>query len=135
MKKRRFLGIIAGLMMISLIGGCNSFFNTGSSGDGTGIAEVNHELVPDGVQVTILFEDDSKDPVVFIIPKGTAGVDGNSIQSIAPGHDDQGNLTITISYTDPSMDPLTIPIPSNKGIKEIHPAITSEGNTEIVIEE
>ena len=133
MKNKKLLGFIATLMMIPVIGGCNSFFNT-ESNNVNGIESVSHQIVPEGVEVTIVFDDDSKEPVVFLIPKGTAGVDGNSIQSIVPSYNDAGNLTITINFTDPSILPVTLEIPSNKGIKNLTQELDTDGNTVITIE-
>lgn len=134
MKNKRLFGFITGLMMIPLIGGCNSFFNTGSDNLGMGIANITHQEVPSGVEITIFYDDENKEPVTFIIPKGTAGVDGNSIESIVPSTDPNGNVLITINFTDSSNPPVTLEIPSNKGIKQVHQEINSDGNTVITIE-
>ena len=134
MKNKKLFGFITGLMMIPLIGGCNSFFNTGSDSLGMGIANITHQEVPTGVEITIFYEDESKEPVTFIIPKGTAGVDGNSIENIVPSTDTDGNVLITISFTDHSIAPITFKIPSNKGIKTVHQEINSDGNTVVTIE-
>ena len=134
MKKKKILGFIAGLMMIPLINGCNSFFNTGNENTGNGIHNITHQLVAEGVEVTIYYDDDSMEPLTFIIPQGTAGVDGNSIDHIELGNDQNNNPIIIIYYTNPGANPSTVPIPLNKGIDHITPpTFDSDGNTVITV--
>ena len=133
MKNKGFTKFIVALLALPFLFGCSSFFKSSGSSYGNGIESITHTTVPEGVEITITYTDDSKEPVTFIVPQGTAGLDGNSIREIVPGYDNNGNLTITIIYTDPAMPALTLPIPSNKGIKSINQQLDVDGNTVLTL--
>lgn len=93
------------------------------------------------VIVTITYNDSTLDPKVFIIPGGTDGKDGVSIDRSEVDYDsvEEGGCRITIYYTDPNINPTEITLYNGKdgkdgrGIEMIASSKDDEGNLILTI--
>ena len=81
------------------------------------------------IVVTVIYNDETSDS--FEVPKGKAGEDGASIESIESSTDrETGVTTIIIHFTDGTSDEVVF---STRSIKEIHEEIV-DGHLELTIE-
>lgn len=119
-KKALILGMIS--LSMSFLSSC-SFFNTGEKG--YLIKSIETEECEDGsTKVTITYDDENQAPIVFYIPKGEKGEDGeigNGIAGITnKGTDETGSYTIMeITYTDTTMKPLEFQVPNGVSVKSM----------------
>lgn len=121
-KIKKFLIFLVIPLAISLLSSC-SFFNTVD--EGYLIKSIETFECEDGsTKVTITYDDEDQEPIVFYIPKGVKGedgVEGNGIASIEnKGIDSTGSYTIMeITYTDTSMESTEFKIPNGVSIRTI----------------
>lgn len=113
------------------------FIEMGDSG--TAISEIKTEVNKDGdTVVTIVYIDEEREPVVFIIPKGEDGFVGAGIKDIITTEpDSNGYITLIIYYTD-DRDPSIIKVSTIKGedgisIDSITPTYNSDGSITLTI--
>lgn len=122
-KKIITVGLLSLLGTVSL-NGCG-FFNGEEAVSNAFTIEKEEEET--GVKITIIFDDETKEPISFFIEYGEDGKDGSSIESIDPiTIGDQQGIRITYSG---DKDPVEIPIPSGNGIAEVHTRQDDDGNT------
>ncbi len=119
-KKALILGMIP--LSISFLSSC-SFFNTGEKG--YLIKSIEAEECDDGsTKVTITYDDEEQEPVIFYVPKGEKGIDGETGNGIAAitnkGTDESGSKTIMeITYTDTTMEPTLFEVPNGVSVKSM----------------
>ncbi len=121
LKKLKFLlmGLLFPLALGSL-SGC-SFFTTNEE-NGYLISDITAVPNEDGdIVVTITYDDEDVEPVVFIIPNGEDGAQGTGISEIVEVVEDgdEENTTIRISYTDEDIPPTELKIPNGSSIWKI----------------
>ena len=117
--------ILTGCMLLSvlMLTGCAGFFADDTS-EGIFIKEIKKlGITEEGeVQVAIYFTDEEITPVIFTIPPGIQGEDGNGILGIKHEHDDELNKTkVTITFTDEDAEPCEVFIKDGLMIEEIVP--------------
>ena len=102
--------LLGGLALSS----CSSFFGD----SGYLITNLTTRVDEDGnTIVTITFDDEDISPVTFTIPKGISGEPGVGIASITPKFDSEKQIvTLTITYTDETLEPTVIEVPVISGI-------------------
>lgn len=127
-----------GLILTPSLTSCSSFFDTND--EATAIKDIVTEVLEDGsTQVTIIFIDEEKEPIVFTIPQGSQGETGNGIKSIEQEfNEDHTLLILTITFTDEEMEPKVIEVPVINGkdgvsIKNIETTIEENGSTKVTI--
>lgn len=129
-KKALILGMIP--LSISFLSSC-SFFNTGEKG--YLIKSIEAEECDDGsTKVTITYDDEEQEPIIFYVPKGEKGDDGengetgNGIAAITnKGTDESGSKTIMeITYTDTTMEPTLFEVLNGVSIASIESVVDEE---------
>ncbi len=126
-KKALILGMIP--LSMSFLSSC-SFFNTEEKG--YLIKSIETEECEDGsTKVTITYDDEDQAPIVFYIPKGEKGEDGETGNGIAgitnKGTDETGSYTIMeITYTDTTMEPLEFQVPNGVSVKSMESVVNEE---------
>ena len=127
-----------GLILTPSLTSCSSFFDTND--EATAIKDIVTEVLEDGsTQVTIIFIDEEKEPLVFTIPQGSQGETGNGIKSIEQEfNEDHTVLILTITFTDEEMEPKVIEVPVINGkdgvsIVNIETTIEENGDTKVTI--
>lgn len=119
---------------------CGSFFETGD--ESKMIQEIATEVLENGdTKITITFTEEEKEPLVFVVPKGEDGAqgeNGNGIASINQTMSEDGQtLILTITFTDGS-EPKVIEVPVINGedgvsISNITTTQDEQGNTLVTI--
>ena len=106
------LGLIGSVISLS---SCSAFFG---GDEGYLISDMNTRVDEEGnTIVTITFDDEEVDPLIFTIPKGMSGEEGIGIDRIEHSLNSDTNIvTLTIYYTDSTLDPTVIEVPVVKGI-------------------
>ena len=100
---------VATLLTVLMLSGCAGFIAT-DEGESIFISEIKKLGVNDDgeVEIAIYFTDEEIKPVIFTIPPGKPGEqgeDGNGILGIKHEHDDELDRTkITLTFTDTSRD-------------------------------
>ena len=138
---RKFKGILLslGLVLSSIcLASCSAFFG---GDEGYLISDMTTKVDEEGnIIVTITFDDEEVKPLVFTIPKGISGETGVGIDHIEHSLDSEsGIVTLTIYYTDESLEPTKIEVPvisgkdgvDGKGITNIVVGKDDIGNTTI----
>lgn len=104
--------------------------------DGVGIATITSELSEDKTLVTIIitYTDSNKDPTIITVPV-YKGEDGREITNFICGHDQEGNTTVVVEYSDGTRsNEFTINKGEDgKGISNIIMNSDQNGNYEITI--
>ena len=125
-KVKKVISLLAIPLTLTYLSSC-SFFNTGKE-DSYMIKSIEAEQFEDGsTKVTITYDDEEKEPVVFYIPKGEqgdigeTGATGNGIAGIEnKGTDETGKYTIMeITYTDTSIPSTEFKVPNGASIDRI----------------
>ena len=105
MKKAKLF--LLGLSLLSCpisLSSCSGFV---SNGDNLVIESIT--ATPDSsgnIVVVITFNDEDRNPVSFVVPKGSDGIDGNGIKEITYSTSDDNEYTIVkVTYTDPNKEP------------------------------
>ncbi len=111
-KKRFLLGMMALGLSMSTLASCSAFFVSDTE---YMIESYTRSTDADGnITITFYFTDEEIDPLVVTIPAGLAGEDGVSIADISYTQDDDGNIIITITYSD-GRDATVVTIPTLNG--------------------
>ena len=114
-----------------LLNAC-SFFRS-SDNEAVGIKEVLVDYDEDGnAIITINYTDKHKEPVTFILPKGTDGEIGAGIKKVDYEQDEYGATTVTINFTKESMEPVSFVLAPGKSISDVKFDTDDEGNTLII---
>lgn len=102
--------------------------------DGVSIKNITSKINDnDDVEVTISFEGDIEDKV-FTLPKGEKGDQGNGISSIDVTSNLDGSKTLTIKYTNVTMEDTKITIPSGKQGKGIDYIVSSSDSNNYILQ-
>lgn len=130
--KNSLLVLLAAFSLTMPLSSC-SFFNTNS---GTQIKDVvtRYDEKTGNTIITISFTNEDMTPVSFNVPQGISGKDGVSIKNVTSTLSSDGtSVTLTISYSDPSVENtvISIPVAQGKGIKEVLVDKDENGNTTI----
>ncbi len=130
-KKMKLLSLLILPIGCLSLSSCSAFF-----GGGYLINEVTTTVDQDGnTIVTISFDDDSIEPVVFTIPRGISGHDGVGIKEVLTEVDSEtGMLILTITYTDENVADTIVNIPvlngeDGLGIANVNMKLDELGNT------
>lgn len=127
----KVLTISAMCLGMPLLNAC-SFFRSDND-DAVGIKDVLVDYDEQGnALITINYTDKNKEPVSFVIPKGTDGEIGVGIKKVDYEQDDKGNTTVTISFTKESMEPVTFVLAPGKSISDVRFETDDEENTLII---
>lgn len=131
MKKIKILMILI-LSLCCLLTSCGGFF----AEESLDIASINSTVLEDGsTQIVISYTDEEIAPTTFIIPKGVQGESGNGIKNVTYDKSPDGkNTIVTLEFTDPTMDAVTISLPNGVSIDKIDgkkDPITEETNITI----
>ncbi len=135
MKKSR-IGKAMLLSLLSLgslaLGSCSSFIEQEAA---VGIAGISTRTLDNGnTEITVTYTDEEKDPSVFVINKGNDGTSGNGIQSITYDNNEDGTVSVTISFTNKGYENQTFTIPAAISISGIDSELNEEtGETIITI--
>ena len=122
-KVKKVISLLAIPLTLTYLSSC-SFFNTGKE-DSYMIKSIEAEQFEDGsTKVTITYDDEEKEPVVFYIPKGEQGDIGETGNGIAgienKGSDSSGEYTIMeITYTDTSIPSTEFKVPNGVSIEKM----------------
>lgn len=105
MKKAKLF--LLGLSLLTCpitLSSCSGFV---SSGDNLVIESITASPDSSGnIVVVITFNDEDRNPVSFVVPKGSDGVDGNGIKEITYSTSEDNEYTIVkVTYTDPNKEP------------------------------
>ena len=114
-----------------LLNAC-SFFRSNDN-EAVGIKEILVENDEQGnAIITINYTDKHKEPVSFVLPKGTDGEIGTGIKKIDYTQDEYGATTVTISFTGDKMEPVSFVLQPGKSISDVRFETDDEGNTLII---
>lgn len=114
-----------------LLNAC-SFFRSGNNEE-TGIKEILVDYDEDGnAIITINYTDKHKEPVTFVLPKGTDGEVGTGIKKVDYEQDEYGATTVTISFTGDKLEPVSFVLQPGKSISDVKFDTDDEGNTLII---
>ena len=133
MKKKllKILTLSTMCLGMPLLNAC-SFFRS-SDNEAVGIKEITVDQDEQGnAIVTITYTDKHKEPVSFVIPKGTDGEMGVGIKKVDYEQDEYGATTVTISFTSDKMDPVSFVLQPGKSISDVRFDVDEEGNTLII---
>lgn len=126
-KVKKVISLLAIPLTLTYLSSC-SFFNTGKE-DSYMIKSIEAEQFEDGsTKVTITYDDEEKEPVVFYIPKGEQGDIGETGNGIAgienKGSDSSGEYTIMeITYTDTSIPSTEFKVPNGVSIETMESSL------------
>ena len=133
-RKRRCLALLLTIgFSLSLSSCTNSFFGGDPSLQIKDVTHVYDEKTGNTI-VTITFQDEDTDPVVFVIPRGVSGKDGVSIKDVTSRMTTDGkSIELDISYSDGTIPDtvISVPVLQGKGIKEVNVGKDDNGNTTI----
>ena len=133
MKKKllKILTLSTMCLGMPLLNAC-SFFR-GSDNEAVGIKEILVDQDEQGnAIITITYTDKHKEPVSFVLPKGTDGEMGVGIKKVDYEQDEYGATTVTISFTGNTMEPVSFVLQPGKSISDVRFDIDDEGNTLII---
>lgn len=131
--KKLFKALTISIMCLGmpLLNAC-SFFRSANNEE-TGIKEILVDYDNDGnAIITINYTDKSKEPVTFLLPKGTDGEVGTGIKKVDYTQDEYGATTVTISFTGDKLDPVSFVLQPGKSISDVKFDTDEEGNTLII---
>ena len=128
MKKKILTFLCFIFMTFGMFTGCSGFVMDDES---LYISNITSQVLEDGTtMVTIIYTDDEIEPVVFYIPKGQTGETGeagNGIKEISyEVNETTGYLEVTITFTDPAMEPVTYILKNGNSIKEVEQIVDEE---------
>ena len=130
-KLLKVLAISTMCLGMPLLNAC-SFFRSGNNEE-TGIKEILVDYDEDGnAIITINYTDKHKEPVSFVLPKGTDGEVGIGIKKVDYEQDEYGATTVTISFTGDRLDPVSFVLQPGKSISDVKFDVDEEGNTLII---
>ena len=135
MKKKIFTLLCFIFMTFGLMNGCGGFVDDES----LVITSITTELLEDGrTMVVITYEDEDMKPLIFYIPQGEEGIQGekgDGIESIEYDYDQNGDYIITITFTNPEMEPIILNLKNGVSVSNISSQFDSTtGNTYLIIE-
>ena len=127
----RILTLSTMCLGMPLLNAC-SFFR-GNDAKTTGIKEILVDYDDDGnALITINYTDSHKEPVSFVLPKGTDGEVGTGIKKVDYEQDEYGATTVTISFTGDILEPVSFVLQPGKSISDVKFDVDDEGNTLII---
>ena len=99
--------------------GCGMFFSDPNSG--SLISKIEAITLENGdTKIVITYEDEYKDPVEFVVPKGKDGVVGNGIKEITSSLSEDGKHTlINIEFTDEDYSDKVFEVKNGVSIKKV----------------
>ena len=114
------------LIGASSLSSCGAFFSDPNAG--SLISQIKTTTLENGnTKVTIIFEDEYKDPVEFIIPRGEDGVSGNGISDITSTPSEDGTHTIvSISFTDEGYSDRTFTVKNGVSLSKVESFVDEE---------
>ena len=109
---KKLLHLILLILVCFMLSSCGGFFEEETKE----ILEITSYVDQNGTTtLKIIYSDDTTDE--FKIPKG---VEGNGIKDIKTEKNEKGNITtITVTYTDEDMEPVTFDVADGKSIKGV----------------
>lgn len=130
-KLLKVLAVSTMCLGMPLLSGCSFFRSNGN--EAIGIKEILVDYDEDGnALITINYTDKHKEPVTFVLPKGTDGEVGTGIKKIDYEQDEYGATTVTINFTKESMEPVSFVLAPGKSISDVKFDTDAEGNTLII---
>ncbi len=129
MKKQKLSKFVLLCFLSSMmLSSCNSFFAGNETNQIQNVTATKNEQTGDTI-ITITFTDEEKDPVSFLIPKGTKGEDGVSLKEVTSSlSEDNKSITLHLLFSDGQKTDITIPVLEGKGIQEVKVLPDSDGN-------
>ncbi len=109
-------GLLLALSSALLAGGLTSCGFFGSNEYALSSFETSYDAATGDTVITFYFTDEDKDPFTVTIPQGLPGKDGVSITSATLKDNDDHSYTITITFSDESVDPISFTIPYYEGV-------------------
>lgn len=128
MKKKILTFLCFIFMTFGMFTGCSGFVMDDES---LIITSITSEVLEDGrTMVVITYADEEIQPAIFYILKGETGEqgeEGNGIKEITHELDERTNtITVTITFTDPSIDPVTFELSNGVSIKSLEEIVDEE---------
>lgn len=128
MKKKILTFLCFIFMVFGMFTGCSGFVVEDES---LIITSINSQVLDDGrTMVIITYADEEIEPAIFYIPKGDTGIqgeEGNGIKEITHELDERTNkITVTITFTDPSIDPVVFTLENGVSIKSLEEIVNEE---------
>ena len=128
MKKKILTFLCFIFMVFGIFTGCSGFVVEDES---LIITSINSQVLDDGrTMVVITYADEEIEPAIFYIPKGDTGIqgeEGNGIKEITHELDERTNkITVTITFTDPSIDPVVFTLENGVSIKSLEEIVNEE---------
>lgn len=128
MKKKILTFFCFIFMIFSMFTGCSGFVVEDES---LIITSITSQVLDDGrTMVVITYADEEIEPAIFYIPKGDTGIqgeEGNGIKEITHELDERTNkITVTITFTDPSIDPVVFTLENGVSIKSLEEIVNEE---------
>lgn len=136
MKKKILAFLCFIFMTFGMFTGCSGFI---AQDESLIITSITSQILEDGrTMVVITYADEEINPAIFYIPKGDKGdigAEGNGIKEITHELDERTNkITVTITFTDPTMEPVTYTLENGVSIKSLEEIVDEEtGEVSFVI--
>ena len=125
---KKIFNLIFLILSIFMISGCG-FFGSSETYD---IAGINVKTLENGdKEVTITYVDEFMDPLVFIVPKGEKGEDGNGIGEVTYKPVD-GGTEVTMNFTEEGSVPLVFTISNGISVTGVESNYDEETETTYV---
>ena len=132
MKKKIFTFLCFIFMTFGLMTGCGGFVDDES----LVITSITTEVLEDGrTMVVITYDDEELKPSIFYIPQGEegeVGPQGDGIKNIEYEYDDNGDYILTITFTNPEMEPLVLPLKNGISVVGVTSEVDEETGTTYV---
>ena len=135
MKKKILTFFCFIFMVFGMFTGCSGFVVQDES---LIITSITSQVLEDGrTMVVITYADEEVEPAIFYLPKGDTGEqgeEGNGIKEITHEYDERTNtIIVTITFTDPTMAPVTYTLKNGVTIKSLEEIVDDNGNVSFVI--
>lgn len=126
--KKVLIFLFTALISLCLLTSCGSFF----SDEELMITSITSKVLEDGsTKLIITYNDETKKPDEFIIPRGLTG---NGIKEIkATKGENNGSTTIEIIYTDDNMQPITFEVKDGNSIQDVEVRKDEETGEEYLV--
>ena len=135
MKKKILTFFCFIFMIFGMFTGCSGFVVEDES---LIITSITSQVLDDGrTMVVITYADEEIAPAIFYIPQGEEGIqgeEGNGIKEITHELDERTNtITVTITFTDPSIDPVVFTLENGVSIKSLEEVVDEDGNVSFIL--
>lgn len=135
MKKKILTFFCFIFMIFGMFTGCSGFVVEDES---LIITSITSQVLDDGrTMVVITYADEEVEPAIFYLPKGDTGEqgeEGNGIKEITHEYDERTNtIKVTITFTDPTMEPITYTLENGVSIKSLEEIVDEDGEVSFVI--